>query len=432
MEFATTTGSSSQLQDWVEHNGNPTHTTFAGYDILGATYAAFEMNAAYIFDSRDRTLFPTFGALQRLTLSSTVPGSEVEYFSADYLGQQFFRIPLPLLDRIPISLTVHASYAQPFGDTTAVPPNRNYYIGGPDSVRGFRESTLGPRDSLGNAYGGDMALSGQLEAIMPLPAKFAQSARLAAFVDFGNSYYLGGTKFYDKQGFPSIPRSTSAKYARRRASPCNGSLRWACSGSATEFPCATRKRRSLIMAMSSKASSSPSAVRSERARVLKRFGSLVALSLVAVAVLTSCRNVLNENDDDSMHTRIVNLIEDSPTVQYKIEETIVSSAAYQGLSALSAARPGSHTISFGAVRPISLVSGDATDPIVLPGTFTQDYAKDQNYTIFAYGTLAGVKTMVVSEPSSQSAPADDYIELKFVDAAPNCRIDGDLHHRAGR
>jgi outer membrane protein insertion porin family len=202
VELATTLSSSTQLQDWVEENGNPIRASVGGINITGSKFSNFELNAAYIFDSRDRTLFPTAGALQRFALSSTVPGSEVEYLSADYLAQQFFRIPLPLIRRIPISATARVSYAMPLGDTTSVPPNRNFYLGGPDSVRGFRESTLGPRDSLSNPYGADFGISGQIEAILPIPKKFEQSARLAAFVDFGNGFYLGGTRFNDKEGFP--------------------------------------------------------------------------------------------------------------------------------------------------------------------------------------------------------------------------------------
>jgi outer membrane protein insertion porin family len=37
---------------------------------------------------------------------------------------------------------------------------------------------------------------------MPIPKKFEQSARVSAFVDFGNGYNLGSTKFTDKVGFP--------------------------------------------------------------------------------------------------------------------------------------------------------------------------------------------------------------------------------------
>ncbi|MEJ1966751.1 MAG: outer membrane protein assembly factor BamA [Gammaproteobacteria bacterium] len=215
VELATASSSSTQLQDWVQTNGRSSKTNFAGFDLTTSTYTAFELNAAYVFDSRDRTLFPTHGALQRFSVSSTIPGSEVEYVTAEYLAQQFITIPLPLIRNIPISASLHASYAQPFGNTTSVPPNRNFYLGGPDSVRGFRESTLGPRDSLGNPYGGDLGISGQFEAIMPIPKKFEQSARLAAFVDFGEAYYLGGTRFTDKAGFPV---DTSFNLSELRAS----------------------------------------------------------------------------------------------------------------------------------------------------------------------------------------------------------------------
>jgi len=216
VELATASGSSQQLIDWVSQNGHQTHNNFFGFDITGSTYEAFEVNAAYVFDSRDRTLFPTSGSLQRLQVASTIPGGDVEYASADYLAQQFFHIPLiPLINKIPISATLHASYALPFGKTTSVPPNRNFYLGGPDSVRGFRESTLGPRDSFGNSYGGDFGLSTQIEAIMPLPAKFAQSARASLFVDAGQAYYLGNTKFTDKAGFPV---DTSFSLSQIRAS----------------------------------------------------------------------------------------------------------------------------------------------------------------------------------------------------------------------
>jgi len=132
-----------------------------------------------------------------------VLGSEVEYYTFEYLGLQFFCLLLPFICRLPFSFSMRVSYVQFFGNTTVVPLNRNFYLGGSDSVRGFRESTLGPRDSLGNPYGGDFAISGQLEAIMPLPKKFEQSARISAFVDFGQTFNMGGTEFTDKVGFPA-------------------------------------------------------------------------------------------------------------------------------------------------------------------------------------------------------------------------------------
>jgi len=91
-------------------------------------------------------------------------------------------------------------YGTALGDTTGVPPNRHVFIGGSESVRGFKDGTLGPRDSLGNPFGGDAGFSTQLEAIIPLPAKFASSARVSLFVDAGQAYYLGDTVFRNRRG----------------------------------------------------------------------------------------------------------------------------------------------------------------------------------------------------------------------------------------
>lgn len=200
-ELATPLSSSQQLQDWVRHNGDPFFRLLEGGDfLLGTEYDAFELSAGWVRDSRNRLLFPTYGSLQRLQLSATVPGTgSIEYLRSTFQYQQFFRLPL-----LPLTFAFNSnlSYSTPLGASDALPPNRHFFVGGPDTVRGFRDLTLGPRDSLGNPYGGDTALSGQLEAIVPLPPKFANSARASVFLDFGQAYYLGDTEFTDKAGFP--------------------------------------------------------------------------------------------------------------------------------------------------------------------------------------------------------------------------------------
>jgi outer membrane protein insertion porin family len=202
-ELTTLLSSSEQLQDWVKDNGNSFFRRLSSDYLLGTRYDVVELSAGWGRDSRNRAIFPTQGSSNRFQLSSTVPGGggSVEYLRATYQYQQFFR--LPYLQWLPFSFNTNASYARALGDTTAVPPNRHFFTGGPDSVRGFREYTLGPRDSLGNPYGGDAALSGQLEAIMPVPSKYASSMRVALFADFGQSFYVGATQFADKAGFPA-------------------------------------------------------------------------------------------------------------------------------------------------------------------------------------------------------------------------------------
>jgi outer membrane protein insertion porin family len=200
-ELATPLSSSVQLQDWVRHNGDPFFRLLSGGDfLLGTEYDAFELSTGWGRDSRNRVLFPTYGSLARLQVSTTVPGTgNVEYLRSTFQFQQYFRLPLVPLT---FELKTNLSYSKALGDTDAMPPNKHFFVGGPDSVRGFHDLTLGPRDSLGNPFGGDAALSGQLEAILPLPEKFRNSARLTAFVDFGQAYFLGDTEFTDKAGFP--------------------------------------------------------------------------------------------------------------------------------------------------------------------------------------------------------------------------------------
>jgi outer membrane protein insertion porin family len=77
------------------------------------------------------------------------------------------------------------------GDTTALPPYRQFYAGGPETVRGYKESRLGPKDDFGRPFGGNLKVTGRAEVIIPLPQKFQSSARLSLFYDLGNIFSTG-------------------------------------------------------------------------------------------------------------------------------------------------------------------------------------------------------------------------------------------------
>jgi outer membrane protein insertion porin family len=199
--LATGSGSSTQLRDWVRDNGDYYFRRVGGDRVLGTILDTFELTGGWIYDSRDRTLFPTRGGSHRLSVAIAPPFNDVTYATATFRSQQFFRIPgWDVFDRFPLSVTTNLGWSTAFGDTTAVPPHRHVFTGGSDSVRGFRDGSLGPRDSLGNPYGGDAGVSAQFEAILPLPAKFQTSARLSLFYDIGQSFYLGDTEFRNKRG----------------------------------------------------------------------------------------------------------------------------------------------------------------------------------------------------------------------------------------
>ena len=89
-----------------------------------------------------------------------------------------------------------AGYAAPLGSTTAIPPFRNFFAGGAESVRGYKASTLGPKDTFGNPYGGNIKLTNQFELLLPMPEKFSGSARVSLFFDGGYVFSTDNVKFY--------------------------------------------------------------------------------------------------------------------------------------------------------------------------------------------------------------------------------------------
>ncbi len=94
-----------------------------------------------------------------------------------------------------LGVKLNLGYGDGLGDTSTLPPYKHFFAGGPDSVRGFRQSRLGPVDSLGNAYGGNLLTVSQMSLILPTPERFADSTRVALFYDVGGVFDTGDTEY---------------------------------------------------------------------------------------------------------------------------------------------------------------------------------------------------------------------------------------------
>tara|TARA_R110002049_G_scaffold93308_10_gene230785 strand:- start:4736 stop:7147 length:2412 start_codon:yes stop_codon:yes gene_type:complete len=197
-ELATSQNSTQQAIDWVSSNGNAFVENVGGFTFQGSEYDTFELLAGWSYDSRNRALFANRGTRQQLYFSVAVPGSDVEFYTARYSFTKYF----PITNKWVVRFNSEIGIGEAMGDTTALPPYKQFYGGGPQSVRGFRESYLGPRDSRGNPYGGNVLVANQLELILPLPDKWASQARATLFYDFGNVFNTGEVQFTDKLGSP--------------------------------------------------------------------------------------------------------------------------------------------------------------------------------------------------------------------------------------
>jgi outer membrane protein insertion porin family len=193
--LTSTSGSARQSTEWVALNGDSTITPvdFNGdgtFDLtlVGTEFNAVEFTTSWNYDSRNRSLFADRGMRHSFGLSYTLPGiSDVEYYVASY---EFVKY-VPLFGRFTLQYGADVAFGMDIGDTTALPPYRQFYGGGPETVRGYKESRLGPKDDFGRPFGGNLKVTGRAEVLIPLPQKFETSARLSWFYDVGNIFSTG-------------------------------------------------------------------------------------------------------------------------------------------------------------------------------------------------------------------------------------------------
>jgi outer membrane protein insertion porin family len=222
-ELITSQNSADQARNWVSNNGKHYQTTaqvltggtvtnpiYTNIDIFGSKFNTFQLTAGWSYDTRNRALFADRGTRHSLSLNYALPGSDVEYYTVNYEFLKYLR----LTKKWTMSFNVQLDYGDSLGSTTALPPYLNFFAGGPDTVRGYRESRLGPKDSntfyqsqgiayQGNPYGGNMRLVARTELLFPTPEKWRSSARIAWFYDIGNVFQTNDSVvFKDKLGQP--------------------------------------------------------------------------------------------------------------------------------------------------------------------------------------------------------------------------------------
>ena len=194
--------SAQQAVDWVKDNGSTferqledtngdgvVNSLDSPYTVYGTDFYTYELTAGWNFDTRNRAIFADRGFHLAVSGRYALPLSTVRYYASNFQYLQY----IPLWHHWLLSFNSTLDYAEPLGKTTALPPYLNYFAGGPDSVRGFRESTLGPRDNIGigNPYGGNLRVVDRLELIFPVPDKWKSAARISWFYDMGNVFQTG-------------------------------------------------------------------------------------------------------------------------------------------------------------------------------------------------------------------------------------------------
>jgi outer membrane protein insertion porin family len=169
---------------------------------------AWRVQLGWQRDSRNDFLMPTRGMFHRIGAEIVLPGSDLEYYRLTYNYEQY----LPLTRWMGLKIAAEIGYGDSYGvtkdqtclvyddfgapvagETTScgLPFFRNYYAGGPQSVRGFETNTIGPFYAFSSDYrqpiGGSFKTAGTFELYFPTLFD-NRGTRLSAFIDYGNVY----------------------------------------------------------------------------------------------------------------------------------------------------------------------------------------------------------------------------------------------------
>jgi outer membrane protein insertion porin family len=142
-----------------------------------------KVGLTFLRDTRNSLLFTRKG--NRTTLLNEVAGlgGDVHYYKFDFRAAQFF----PTFDLLEQSFSViaRAGTVAPWGNSEIVPFYDRFYLGGPDTLRGFDFRDVGPRDTDLSAR--DESVGGNTYSMVSFEYLFrvAEPLGLVVFYDWG-------------------------------------------------------------------------------------------------------------------------------------------------------------------------------------------------------------------------------------------------------
>jgi outer membrane protein insertion porin family len=150
----------------------------------GTRYLTWEGRTGVTRDTRNRVFFANRGSLDQLDLDVVLPGSDLQYYRLSYRHQNY----VPLIFKTFLEVNGRFGLMEGYGSVGDPPPYENFLAGGTRSVRGYRESSLGPHEGT-LPIGGRFLTVMQNELVIPMPMESdGKSTRTSLFYDIGSVF----------------------------------------------------------------------------------------------------------------------------------------------------------------------------------------------------------------------------------------------------
>jgi outer membrane protein insertion porin family len=182
-ELETTNSSSDEVFEFVIDNSDKYDESTPNSEIEGDRYDTLFTAVSLAKDTRNRRIFASSGHLNSIRLE--VHGGDLNYYKARYRHQSAFA----LSDTFTFSYKGRIGYGDGYDDTSDLPIFEKFTAGGVRSVRGYDFNSLGPVDSEGDPFGGNLQIITTAEILFPLESLgSSETFRLGIYFDAGNVY----------------------------------------------------------------------------------------------------------------------------------------------------------------------------------------------------------------------------------------------------
>ena len=126
--------------------------------------------------------------MHRVFAEVSLPIGDLQYYKLNYEAKYYH----PISKHFTLALNTKLGYGDGY-DGRDLPFFKNFFAGGNRSVRGYRISSLGPRDNTNRALGGNKLVVGSVEILFPMPGLTNdRSIRLGTFLDAGTVWGPNG------------------------------------------------------------------------------------------------------------------------------------------------------------------------------------------------------------------------------------------------
>lgn len=179
----TTSSSSDEVFDFIRDNSDEFDDSTPNSQIDGDQFDTLFTQVSLAKDTRNRRIFADSGQINSISLE--IHGGDLDFYKTRYYHQS----ALALSDTFTLSFKGRVGYGDGYRDTTDLPFFEKFTAGGVRSVRGYDFNSLGPVDSRGDNYGGNLQVISTTEILFPVEALgSSETFRLGLYFDIGSVF----------------------------------------------------------------------------------------------------------------------------------------------------------------------------------------------------------------------------------------------------